>query len=131
MRHFSLSASNVFSLWLAFSIFTAMCLGVDLLVFILPGFFYILGFIEFGKCSLLFLWISSCSFSPPCLLDSQQAYVGALTSTLHFPEAEFILLYPFSLCSAVCLLSTGIYGQVYGFCLLTTQTYCSSTLVAT
>ena len=64
MRHFSLSASNIFSFWLAFSICTAVCMGVDLPEFIYLDSFIFLDSLNLRKCSSLFLWIFSCSFSP-------------------------------------------------------------------
>lgn len=105
--------------------FLLQCLGVDLLAFILLGFFYILGFTEFGKMlfivslNFFLVFLSTLSSGLPIRLCWCTYWHPIFPwSWVHLSLSFFYL--------AACRLST---GQVYGFFLLTTQMYCSSTLV--
>ena len=126
--HFSLSASKIFSLWLDFYIFTAMCLGVYIFALIPLGFFY--SWIWGNDLHCFFEVFPSLTLCPLPWTPNSLMLVHLMVPYIPLKQCSSVSIPGLSVRQFACL-STGIYGRVYGFFLLTAQINCWSTLVNT
>lgn len=126
--HFSLSASKIFSLWLDVSIFTAMCLGVDIFALILLGFFY--SWIWGNDLHCFFEVFPSLPLCPLPWTPNSLMLVHFTVPYIPLKQRSSVSILGLSVRQFACL-STGIYGRVYGLFLVTAQINCWSTLVNT
>lgn len=99
MNHSSFAIFRIVSLSLTFSMFTMMCLCVDLLACILLGIFWTFGYVDsyfhqiWTSFSHYFFKYLSTLFSPVSVCDSLYVDVGVLSDAPHFSESLSIFYY--------------------------------------